>query len=90
VTSVPKESCELNPIHICVNEVISLPSLELVNECVDVPKEVCAVQQVNPREVLRPVIKKFCKNPKPEANKEIDIVTVSPGKYINSHTQMDF
>jgi len=31
-----------------------------VNECVDVPKEVCAVEQVNPRQVLRPIVKKWC------------------------------
>jgi hypothetical protein len=27
---------------------------------VDVPKEVCAVEQVNPRQVLRPIVKKWC------------------------------
>ena len=31
----------------------------------DVPKEVCAVEQVNPRQVLRPIVKKWCsKDPK--------------------------
>lgn len=60
VTPVPKERCELKPYKICNTEIISLPSLEQVNECIDVPKEVCSVEQVNPRQVARPVIKKWC------------------------------
>jgi hypothetical protein len=60
VTPVPKERCELKPYKICNTEVISLPSLEQVNECVDVPKEVCSVEQVNPRQVERNVTKKWC------------------------------
>ena len=68
----------MKPLKVCINEVISLPSLELVNECVDVPKEVCSVERVNPREVSRPLVKKFCKN-KGEANKEVAIVTEAPG-----------
>ena len=31
-----------------------------MNECVDVPKEVCSLEQVNPRQVARPVVKKWC------------------------------
>ena len=60
MTSVPKEVCELKPLKICTNEVISLPSLELVNECVQVPKEVCSLEKVNPRQIAKPIIKKWC------------------------------
>jgi hypothetical protein len=61
VTSVPKEICDIKPFKICSNETTTLPSLELVNECVDVPKEVCALEKVNPKQVVRPVVKKTCK-----------------------------
>ncbi len=56
MTSVPKETCELKPFKICTNETVTLPSLELVNECVDVPKEVCALEKVNPKQIVRPGI----------------------------------
>ena len=65
MTQVPNEVCELKPIKICVDEVVSLPSLELVNECVDVPKEVCSVEKVNPRQVARPIVKLWCNNSSP-------------------------
>jgi hypothetical protein len=47
VTPVPKEQCDLKPFKICTVEMISFPSLELVNECVQVPKEVCSLEKVN-------------------------------------------
>ena len=37
-----------------------------VNECVLVPKEVCSVEQVNPRQVARPIIKKWCTRDPPK------------------------
>ncbi len=61
MTSVPKEICDIKPFKICTNETITLPSLELVNECIDVPKEVCALEKVNPKQIVRPVIRKMCK-----------------------------
>ena len=61
MTSVPNEICDIKPFKICTNETITLPSLELVNECVDVPKEVCALEKVNPKQIERPVIRKMCK-----------------------------
>ena len=40
---------------------LNLPILSIqVNECVDVPKEVCSIEKVNPRQVFRPIIKKWC------------------------------
>ena len=77
MTSVPKEVCELKPLKVCTNEVVSLPSLELVNECVQVPKEVCSLEKVNPRQVARPIIKKWCQSSSkdPYSNNFIEIQT---------------
>ena len=38
----------------------NLYSLEAVEECVDVPKEICNMVQVNPRTVRTPTVKKWC------------------------------
>ena len=74
MTSVPKETCELKPLKICTNEIVSYPVLQLVNECVDVPKEVCSLEKVNPRQVARPIVKKWC----PDENKNVAVVTEAP------------
>ena len=60
VTSVPKESCSMKPFRICNNETMNVPSLELVTECIDVPKEVCAMEKGNPRKIKRPIVKLWC------------------------------
>jgi hypothetical protein len=52
VTKVPKETCSLKPFQICTNETVNLPSLELVNECQDIPKEICSLEKVKPKQVL--------------------------------------
>ena len=48
-------------LNIALNtQLLNLVLNHQVNECVDVPKEVCSVEQVNPRQVSRPIIKKWC------------------------------
>ena len=44
-----------------------VPKLTPVEECVDVPKEVCQRKKGNPRKVLKPVTKKWCYVPSEEA-----------------------
>ncbi len=44
-----------------------VPNLKPSEECVDVPKEVCARSQVNPRKVPKPIVKKWCYTPTPES-----------------------
>ena len=44
-----------------------VPRLEPVEECVDVPKEVCVRAKSNPRKVSKPVVKKWCYTPTPES-----------------------
>ena len=44
-----------------------VPKLTPVEECVDVPKEICARSKTNPHKVKRPVIKKWCYVPSQES-----------------------
>ena len=44
-----------------------VPKLTPVEECVDVPKEVCQKSKGNPRKVLKPVTKKWCYVPSEES-----------------------
>ena len=44
-----------------------VPKLTPVEECVDVPKEVCQRSKGNPRKVLKPVTKKWCYVPSEES-----------------------
>ena len=60
VQEVPEESCQMAPRKDCSMETQIIPSLEAVEECVDVPKEICAMAQVNPRTVRTPTVKKWC------------------------------
>ena len=60
MTSVPKEKCVLVPVKTCNTVTENVPSLELVTECEEIPKEVCAMEKVNPRPIKRPVVKLWC------------------------------
>ena len=42
--------------------------LKPVEECVDIPKEVCVRAKVNPRRIKRPIIKKWCYTPRSDEN----------------------
>ena len=44
-----------------------VPKLTPVEECVDVPKEVCQKAKGNPRKVLKPITKKWCYVPSEES-----------------------
>ena len=60
VQEVPEESCHMAPRKDCSMETQIVPSLVAVEECVDVPKEICNMVQVNPRTVRTPTVKKWC------------------------------
>ena len=60
VQDVPEESCQMSPRKDCSMETQIIPSLEAKEECVDVPKEICNMVQVNPRTVRTPTVKKWC------------------------------
>ena len=44
-----------------------VPKLTPVEECVDVPKEICQRKKANPRTVLKPVTKTWCYTPTEES-----------------------
>ena len=56
----PEESCSLDPQTTCKHVTKLVPSLKQVENCFDVPKEVCVRSEVNPRVVQVPVVKKWC------------------------------
>merc|ERR1712179_445818 len=67
VQEVPKERCSLRAQPFCEFETKLVPVLKPVDNCVDVPKEVCVRMRTNPRKVKRPVIKKWCYVPTEES-----------------------
>ena len=49
VVDKPVEECALEPVKSCSQVTKLVPKLVPLQECVDVPKEVCARSQTNPR-----------------------------------------
>ena len=56
----PEETCSLDPQVLCKHVTKLVPKLVEVENCFDVPKEICVRSEVNPRKVKKPVIKKWC------------------------------
>jgi len=56
----PEETCSLDPQVSCKHVTKLVPKLVEVENCFDVPKEICVRSEVNPRKVKKPVIKKWC------------------------------
>ena len=63
ISSNPVEECDVQPIKECRHVTKLVPSLKSVDECVDVPSEVCAMSKVNPQRKKRPTIQKWCYKP---------------------------
>jgi len=64
IQDTPSEECHLEPQTVCNFVTKMVPRLEPVEECVDVPKEICSRQRRNPRKVSKPMVKKWCYVPK--------------------------
>lgn len=62
----PVEECDMEPLRTCKTVTKLVPRLDTVQDCVDVPKEVCARSKVNPRKVKKPSIQKWCFTPQNE------------------------
>ena len=62
----PKETCAVDPQRICKFVTELVPQLEPVEECVDVPKEVCSRSKIMARKVKIPVVQKWCYIPTKE------------------------
>jgi len=67
VTDTPAEVCDIQPQRTCEHVTKLVPKLTPVEECVDVPKEVCTKEKVNPRTIQKPVTKKWCYVPTQES-----------------------
>jgi len=67
VVENPVETCEVEPVRTCRHVTKLVPKLVPVQECADVPKEICARSKTNPRKVKKPVIKKWCYVPSKES-----------------------
>merc|ERR1712226_154865 len=67
IQEVPEETCNLEPQRICKHVTKLVPLLKPVEECVDIPKEVCSRSRTNPRKVQKPVVKKWCYVPTAES-----------------------
>jgi hypothetical protein len=60
VVDNPLEECDMEPIRTCKHVTKLVPHLVASQECVDVPKEICARSKINPRRVQKPAIQKWC------------------------------
>jgi len=60
VQDKPAEECSIQPHRQCQHVTKLVPALEPVEECVDVPKEICTRSKSNGRKVKKPVIKRWC------------------------------
>ena len=70
-SSFPVEKCELSPRQDCKEVSTQVPSLESVEKCVDIPKDVCSkVEQ--PRTVEMVTKRMFCDGGKTKATPQKD------------------
>ena len=70
IVDSPIEECDIEPLRTCKHITKLVPKLEPTQECVDVPKEICARSKVNPRRVKKPSIQKWCFTPEDKSGKE--------------------
>ena len=66
-----QEQCDLEPQKICTTATKMIPQLKRSKECVDVPKEVCAMSRVNPTLKTVPFIQNWCFKPE-----EVDLQNI--------------
>ena len=60
----PVEECDMEPQRVCKQVTKMVPGLVPQEECVQVPKEVCAMSKINPRKIKVPFIQNWCYDPK--------------------------
>jgi len=71
MVETPQEQCDLEPQKICTTATKMIPQLKRSKECVDVPKEVCAMSRVNPTLKTVPFIQNWCFKPE-----EVDLQNI--------------
>ena len=67
VVDKPIEECNIEPVRSCTHVTKVVPKLVPVQECIDVPKEICARSKTNPQKIKKPVVKKWCYVPSKES-----------------------
>ena len=55
-----QEYCQLVPKEVCIDVVKEYPSLTIANECQYIPRQTCTPDDVEPKEITKPIIKKVC------------------------------
>ena len=66
VADNPVEQCDIEPSETCKQVTKLIPQLKPTQECVQVPKEVCAMSRVKPVIKNVPYIQKWCFKSDPE------------------------
>ena len=63
VEEKPQEECNVEPVKNC--EIVShlVPRIEQVEECADVPREVCNRFRSKPKKIKKPILQRWCFNP---------------------------
>jgi len=59
----PEEKCSLRPVNRCWQESEEVPHLVPVEECLNVPREVCQEAPATPKTILKPRVRKDCHRP---------------------------
>lgn len=73
ISENPVENCDMEPLRTCKHVTKLVPKLDTVKDCVDVPKEICAMSKVNPRRVKKPSIQKWCFTPESDNSIVLDV-----------------
>ena len=60
VTEQPRENCSLEPRRTCRLVSRLVPRLQEVQQCQQVPSQVCNTARQNPHRITRPIFKKWC------------------------------
>jgi len=63
ISERPEEECQIEPQRNCKHVTKLVPRLQEVEECVDIPKEICTKSRRNPKKIKKPVIKNWCYTP---------------------------
>jgi len=71
ISERPEEECQIEPQRNCKHVTKLVPRLQEVEECVDIPKEVCTKSRRNPKKVKKPVIKNWCYTPSNTTTTEV-------------------
>ncbi|XP_059084787.1 uncharacterized protein LOC131881833 [Tigriopus californicus] len=79
VQEVPQEKCQISPKTVCDKVHKVVPKLEMNQECIDVPQEICQSGQVEANKEKIPIVKEWCHLLKETLLKETQLKRICPG-----------